>query len=174
MIALSPRGSRSFVSFCLFLAVSLFACSPTTNTTTTTRSPSVKASPSSSSSSTSSTPTTIEDNARAFVDELAHGQWDHAKTPFDAKMTEAMPSQQLHALWTKLESQAGAFRHVDETKVEPKDAYRIAHVTCTFEKARLIVRVVFDQENKVAGLFVAPAPLPATAWSAPSYVTPAA
>jgi dienelactone hydrolase len=87
-------------------------------------------------------------------------------------MSRAMPSKDLRALWEKLEKDVGAFRGFDGTELQSKDGYRIAHVTCSFERQRIIIRVVFDRENKVAGLFFAPAKAPPVAWSAPPYATP--
>jgi dienelactone hydrolase len=100
----------------------------------------------------------VEERARTFVDELAKGEWDQARTSFDETMASALPPAKLEALFWALESDSGSFRQVEATRVVHKDAFRIVLVTCRFERLRKVLRVVFDREDKVAGFFYGPVP----------------
>src|SRR5579859_6840958 len=100
----------------------------------------------------------MEARAAVFVDELAHGRWEHPQTAFDSALSAAMPSAKLQALWQTLESTGGPFRRVDGTRLQSKDDFQVALVTCQFDRLRKVLRVVFDRENRVAGLFYGPVP----------------
>lgn len=99
-----------------------------------------------------------EARARAFVEELARADWEHPRTPFDATMTNAMPATRLRELWENLEHDSGAFQGVEATSSRAQAGHQIAIVTCRFERLRKTLRVVFDGETKVAGLFHGPVP----------------
>ena len=94
--------------------------------------------------------------ARTFIDELKTGRWDHPRTPFDPTMTAAMPPSAVQGFWRTLEDAAGPFSQVDTVSVEPRGHLRTAELTCVFERVRKVVRVVFDREGRVTGLFLRP------------------
>ncbi len=110
----------------------------------------------------------IDTRARTFVAELASGEWTHDKTPFDATMASALPPDKLHEIWQVLEKQDGGFRAVEQTSRHDEGGHHIVHVACAFERGRKTLRIVFDAEGKVAGLFIRPPDPPA--WSPPPYV----
>ncbi|MEI9948702.1 MAG: alpha/beta fold hydrolase [Pseudomonadota bacterium] len=93
-----------------------------------------------------------------LIDELSRGDWTHSRTPFDATMSNAMTADKLRALWGTLERAGGPFEKVEKTRLQPKDAFQIVLVTCQFQRLRKVIRVVFDHEAKVAGLFYGPVP----------------
>lgn len=111
--------------------------------------------------------TSIDTRARTFVAELAGGEWAHEKTPFDATMASALPPDKLHEVWEALEGQDGRFRAVEGTSRHDDGGLAIVHVACAFERGRKTLRIVFDRDEKVAGLFVRPPDPPA--WSPPEY-----
>jgi pimeloyl-ACP methyl ester carboxylesterase len=100
----------------------------------------------------------LEGKARTFVDELAHGDWAHSRTPFDDAMSSAMPAPKLREVWEKLEAAGGPFRSVEATRVETKEPFEIVLVTCKFDRLRKVLRVVLDRQSKLAGLFYGPVP----------------
>ncbi|MBX3204230.1 MAG: alpha/beta fold hydrolase [Labilithrix sp.] len=109
----------------------------------------------------------VETRARTFIAELARGEWTHPKTAFDAAMSSAVPADKLEALWRALEKDAGTFREVEGTQALEEGGYRVVHATCSFERGKKTLRLVFDRDDGLAGMFVRP---PETAaWAAPSY-----
>jgi uncharacterized protein len=113
----------------------------------------------------------IETRARTFVAELAGGQWAHPKTAFDADMTAAAPPNKVAAIWRSLEDDMGVFRAVESAKAHDEGAYRVVHLTCRFDRGAKTLRLVFDREDKLAGLFIRP---PEVAWAPPGYANVAA
>jgi dienelactone hydrolase len=114
--------------------------------------------------------TAAEARARAFVHELARASWEHPATPFDATMTRVMPAAAVRAFWEKVEGVGGAFREIASSRVEVKGVYRVVHVACACARGRVDVRVVFDVDDRVTGLFYAPEADAPPSWTPPSYV----
>lgn len=112
----------------------------------------------------------LETRARTFVAELASGQWSHPATTFDAALSNAVPPDQLRAVWQALETSDGAFAGVEDTRVHEEGGYRVVEVVCAFARGKKTLRLVFDREESLAGLFVRPAET--AAWNAPAYARP--
>ncbi len=98
--------------------------------------------------------------AREFLTALERGDYKTAVRDFDATMLKVSGPDKLETLWTKqLPAQLGAFKQQGPARRETYQGYEIVLVTCSFEKALLDARIVFDKTGKIAGFqFVPPAP----------------
>ena len=98
--------------------------------------------------------------ARAFLEALAKGDFQGAVRDFDETMLKVSGPDKLEPMWTKqLPAQVGAFKQQGPARREQFQGYEIVLVTCSFEKAVLDARIVFDKTGKIGGLqFVPPAP----------------
>ena len=114
----------------------------------------------------------IEAAATALVGQCAAGEFAAATIPFDARMKEALPADRMAAVWSQILAAAGAYGGIEAVRTETTGAYRTVFVTCRFEKMPLDAKVVFDAEERIAGLFFAPASPPEPAWVAPDYAQP--
>jgi len=97
-----------------------------------------------------------KDLARQFVGQLLAGEYEQAVRSFGAKMTAAMSADQLREAWESLPPKAGAFREIVEVTMIRKGKYDVAVVTCRFEKGQLDVKVVYNPESKISGLWFSP------------------
>lgn len=94
-----------------------------------------------------------EATAKQIVTWLDAGEHAKIRELFDDAMTKAMPSDfALDATWTAIETQFGPLQQQLATTVERHEPYTVALVTCDFEKAPMDVRLVFDDDGKLAGL----------------------
>ena len=109
-------------------------------------------------------------DATSFVALLATGDFAKAIYTFDATMRGALPESKLRDIWNGLIGQAGAFVKQGATRTERAAGYEIVFVTCEFERANLDVKVVYDADGKIAGLFFLPSSN-APAFSTPPYVS---
>ena len=98
--------------------------------------------------------------ARAFLMALEKGDFELAARDFDGTMLKLFGPDKLEAMWkTQLPAQLGAFKQQGPARREEQQGYEIVLITCSFEKALVDARVVFDKTGKIAGLqFVPPAP----------------
>ena len=110
---------------------------------------------------------------KQFVELMRQGDFESAVTGFDATMARVMPAEKLEGAWKSVVSKAGPFREQVGARVEKSGQYEIAVVTCRFEKGPLDIKVVFDSEKRITGLWFAPS-LPAIEYKAPTYANPKA
>ncbi len=92
--------------------------------------------------------------AERIVDCMAKGDFASATTGFNAVMKTMLPSQRLGQAWTRLESKVGRFKERTGTRQAQEQGFNIVYVTCKLEKANVDVKVVFDSNNQVAGLYM--------------------
>ncbi len=98
--------------------------------------------------------------ARAFLEALAKGDFQGAVSDFDETMLKLSGPDKLEPMWTKqLPAQVGAFKQQGPARREQFQGYEIVLVACSFEKAVLDARIVFDKDGQDRGFqFVPPAP----------------
>ncbi len=94
--------------------------------------------------------------ATKLVEFLVEGNFSTAMEDFDSVMKGVLPSEKLEDAWISLVSQVGAFQKQTGTHMEETEGYLIVYVTCEFENSMIDIKVVFNTENQVAGLFFVP------------------
>jgi len=93
-----------------------------------------------------------------FVELLTSGQFPAATETFDETMKNALPADKLQELWESTVSQMGPFKKQLGARTEKQADFDIVLVTCEFEQGTLDVKVVYNTEKQVAGLFFTPTP----------------
>lgn len=111
----------------------------------------------------------IQARARAMVEAIASGDYSSPVRDFDTTMQREMPPDLLQQAWEGLLEAAGPFQSITGTRTEQADGYQAVLVTCRFSDALIDIRVVYDQDLKVAGFFYVPAQV-VSEYEPPSYV----
>ncbi|HCG99905.1 MAG: hypothetical protein A2074_05220 [Candidatus Aquicultor primus] len=101
-------------------------------------------------------PKELISKAHALVDVLAAEDYALAVKDFDDAMEKALPADKLGAVWKSTVEQAGPFQQRLGERTEQSQGYDIVNVECEFEKSDIDVRVVYDRDGKIAGLFFKP------------------
>nr|WP_161598012.1 alpha/beta fold hydrolase [Dethiobacter alkaliphilus] len=99
----------------------------------------------------------VTDLAVDFVTKLSEEDFAGTVAYYDANMRQALPESNLREVWEQLLGQAGPFVGILDTRVESDDEYDAVLVTSEFESLVLDIRVVFNRDKRVAGLFFQPA-----------------
>jgi dienelactone hydrolase len=110
-------------------------------------------------------------SAKAFVDLLAKGDYATAVAGFDETMARVMSADKTRETWEALVAQTGPLKQQVEVQQTQQGGYDIVFVTCQFEKASLDVKVVYDHQGRIAGLWFVPAGS-GKPYQAPTYVKP--
>jgi dienelactone hydrolase len=111
--------------------------------------------------------------AQACIQLLQQGKYDSVQTYFDANMKRALPADKLQSMWKTLQEQTGAFQETAGIRTEMLRTYHVVCVTCVFKEGKLDAKVVFNDKNKIAGLFFVPH-RESGSYKAPAYVNPKA
>ena len=111
--------------------------------------------------------------ATEFIDQLVAGDFEAAAASFDDTMADALPAADLAATWQQITDQVGAYQGEITRRQEVVDVYEAVIVTAQFEQTPLDIRIVFDTDRRIAGLFFQAASATgeptAEAWAPPSY-----
>jgi pimeloyl-ACP methyl ester carboxylesterase len=94
--------------------------------------------------------------AREALTELASGNVSKFYARFDETMKTALPEAKLQETWKAITAQAGDFKSQGAIRQDKSGAYDIVLITCQFDKAVLDVRLVFNAQRQLSGLFFAP------------------
>jgi len=100
----------------------------------------------------------LEKKARSFVEALRDGRFEEAAGTFDETMRGAMPADRLRATFRGLERNVGSLAAIESVRVDNVAGFRTGFVTCRFERMRLDVKIVFDSEGRITGLWFVPPP----------------
>jgi hypothetical protein len=93
-----------------------------------------------------------------FVELLVNEQFSTAAEAFDETMKNTVPAEGLEQIWKTTAVQTGAFKQQIGVRTEKEAEYDIELVTCEFEKGPLDIKVVYNSERQVTGLFFVPTP----------------
>ncbi len=94
--------------------------------------------------------------AEEFTGCLAQGDYDGCVEYFSAKMKRAMSARKLEQAWEDLQSQVGPYLGKTDLREEVIDGFDVVFVTAEFEQDLIIIRVVFDEDRRVSGLWFDP------------------
>ncbi len=107
--------------------------------------------------------------ASSFMAELAAEDFEEAHGYFDARLKAALPQEDLEEVWLDLTSQVGPFTEEMEVRLAEEDPHPIVMVTIMMGDTFLDARMVFNQDNRIAGLFFQPSEYLARFYEPPEY-----
>jgi Protein of unknown function (DUF3887) len=87
---------------------------------------------------------------------LAEGRWEEARRDFDAKMSQALDGKRLAAAWARMASLVGGYEGMGEPFAHRIADHTVVEIPLRFEAGEATGRVVFDEDGKVAGLWLRP------------------
>jgi fermentation-respiration switch protein FrsA (DUF1100 family) len=100
----------------------------------------------------------VQSMGKEFVSFLQKEDFASAVKQFDSKVRAALPEAKLQELWRTLGGQVGSFRKQVGVRSEKLQGYDVVYVTCHFERSDLDVKIVFNADRQIAGLFFVPPP----------------
>ncbi|HUT03480.1 MAG TPA: DUF3887 domain-containing protein [bacterium] len=91
--------------------------------------------------------------AKGFVEQMSGKDYDAAVACFDERLRAALTAKELKKTWEKMLSAHGRFIGQIKTRTEKSGEFDIVYVTVQFKKSILDVKVVFNQDRRVSGLW---------------------
>jgi Protein of unknown function (DUF3887) len=96
------------------------------------------------------------DQAVTILTSLTEGRWEDARRDFNAKMSEALDAGRLADSWARMASLVGRYEGMGEPFAHRVVDHTVVEIPLRFEAGEATGRVVFDEEGKVAGLWLRP------------------
>lgn len=104
----------------------------------------------------------VEPNApvNELVELLANQQFAAVTEDFNGMLKNELSAEKLEETWKAVidPNQMGPFKKQIGSRTEKEADYDIVFVTCEFEKGALDVKIVYNGEKQIAGLFIVPTP----------------
>jgi len=94
---------------------------------------------------------------RNLIQLLVKEEFKTATDIFDAEMGKQLSADKLGEIWGQLKSQVGAYQKEISRKQEVTNGYDVIIATTQFKKAPLNIRIVFNSDKQISGLFFQPA-----------------
>jgi hypothetical protein len=94
--------------------------------------------------------------AKQVVNDIDRGEYARVEARFDKKMADALPLDKLAETSKSISQQAGALKSIGEAKTSEKENFFIVRLSCEFANMPLDAQVVFDTDDKIAGMFFRP------------------
>lgn len=91
-----------------------------------------------------------------FVEMLINEEYEKAVMDFDETMKKALPADKLEIAWQNLITQVGHYKRQLGVRQTKEQGYDIVYVSCEFEKENADVKVVFNKDKEVTGLWFVP------------------
>lgn|GEM_PF-2543110 len=98
----------------------------------------------------------LEALARNLAEKLKQGDFEAVHKSFNEVMAKALPVDRIKEVWAQVTSQVGDFKRITKTRLTEEAGYKVVYVTCEFAQTSLDLKLAFDKEGKVAGLFFRP------------------
>ncbi len=102
----------------------------------------------------------VDPKLAAFARELhanfLAGHFDLARARFDGSMLEQLTTAKLEQLRQQVESEFGAFRSITDVREYKDHGMVTIDLIASYEKMPMLFRVVFDSQQRISGLKVAP------------------
>jgi len=95
--------------------------------------------------------------AEAVLKNLQDGRYGEVVKEFNPAMEKAISEERLRGVWEMLTAQFGAVKSIDERRSGELKGYRAVELILSFERERVVQRVIFDSDGKIAGLAYQPA-----------------
>ncbi|HEX6447039.1 MAG TPA: DUF3887 domain-containing protein [Streptosporangiales bacterium] len=96
------------------------------------------------------------EHAVALVGAVVEGRWADACADFDDAVAERLPPEQLAAAWAQVAGLVGRYERMGEPYAVQAGDYTVVNVPLHFEAGVRVARISYDDEGRVAGLFLLP------------------
>jgi uncharacterized protein len=95
-----------------------------------------------------------------FIQYLTGGDYASACEMYDSKVASKLDAATMEKMWGQMQGQMGKFVRYERTEVKPERSYVLTNTLMVFEKGGLILRLAFDEEMRIAGIFFLPGEVP--------------
>lgn len=96
------------------------------------------------------------EKSHLYIDYLQQENWDSAYTMFDSTMKKVFPTQKIEETWNTIKKQIGELEQIVNTEVVDVNGKKTVLITCKFKVIYADIRCVYDENQNIAGFFIAP------------------
>lgn len=91
-----------------------------------------------------------------ILNNLIENDFEAVRSDFNDQMIAALDAEKLEMVWSGLTQQIGSYQSKGNITTDKAQGYRVIYTILKFEQSPFKLKVVFDESDKVAGLFLVP------------------
>ena len=96
------------------------------------------------------------DLASEFIGNLVDEDYNSATAFFNAQMRRVVPERNLQRAWEGVLAQMGSYEGEAEKYLEEVEGLEAVNVITDFTEGQLNIRILFDDDNQITGLWFNP------------------
>jgi uncharacterized protein DUF3887 len=94
--------------------------------------------------------------ARRVLDLLVAENFSQIWEMFNAEMKNGLSVEKMRAVWASVIQNVGSFKKLADSQYARTEGYDVVAMRCEFERGYIVVRVAYDGQKKIGGLYVLP------------------
>jgi dienelactone hydrolase len=107
----------------------------------------------------------------SLIGKLQRAQYDSCQTMFDTVVSNKINADMMKQIWENMPKYIGEYQSYGEISTAKEDSTEIVTVTCAFVKTKMDLRLAYNKQQKIIGIFFLP-PKNKLAYNAPEYSKP--
>jgi hypothetical protein len=96
------------------------------------------------------------DRAVAILAAMTEGRWEEARRDFSGQMSQRLDAKRLAGGWARMAGLVGAYEGMGAAFAHRVADHTVVEIPLRFEAGEATGRVIFDEDGKVAGLWLRP------------------
>ena len=96
------------------------------------------------------------ERAVAILTAMTEGRWEEARRDFSGQMSQRLDAKRLADGWARMAGLVGAYEGMGEAFAHRVADHTVVEIPLRFEAGEATGRVIFDEDGKVAGLWLRP------------------
>ena len=99
----------------------------------------------------------IQSRAKKIVQMLVDEKFSDISSTFDRNLRRSLTARQMRQVWNETKQRAGAFERIIDVSSTKDQGFDVVDVRCQFDAARMVLRVMFNANAEISGLWLLPA-----------------
>lgn len=111
---------------------------------------------------------TTAEISETFLNKMLRSQFDSCIVFFDTSVTSKLNPGMMQSMWERIPQFVGEYKSYGDIRTEKLDTLEAVLIRCAFEKTKLDLKLVYNKEKKIVGIFFLP-PKSKNTYSLPPY-----
>jgi dienelactone hydrolase len=110
----------------------------------------------------------VAELSETFLKKMIREQFDSCQTYFDTSVSNQLDAGMMRDMWNRIPQYVGEYKSYEDIRTEKIDTLDAVLIRCIFEKTKLDLKLVYNEQKKIVGIFFLP-PKSKTAYNPPDY-----
>lgn len=111
---------------------------------------------------------TTAELSESFLKKMIREQFDSCQTYFDTSVSNQLNPEMMKEMWSRIPQYVGEYKSYEDIRTEKMDTLEATLIRCTFAKTKLDLKLVYNTQKKIVGIFFLP-PKSKSAYNPPDY-----